>query len=152
MAKSFSPGETSLRVFIAAAMFAIVSLAGCDDGRPQRVPVSGRVLIDGQPLTHGFVQVVPAGDRAASGKIGADGRFTLTTFEENDGCVLGTHAVAVIGLESMGAGAQKWHAPKIYASPETSGLTIDVTGPTDSIELNLTWDGGKPFIERFGEE
>ena len=28
---------------------------GCDDGRPKRVPVSGQVLIDGEPLRGGIV-------------------------------------------------------------------------------------------------
>lgn len=131
----------------------LLSLAvGCGDNRPKRVPVSGRVLIDGEPLSHGFVQVVPAGDRAATGKIGSDGRFTLTTFEPEDGCVLGTHPVAVIATESIDGSSQRWHAPKKYMDSTTSGLQIEVTEPTDSMELNLSWDGGQPFVEKFDSE
>jgi hypothetical protein len=26
-------------------------------------------------------------------------------------------------------------------------LTIDIDGPTDALVINLSWDGGKPFIE-----
>ncbi len=129
----------------------LLTATGCDD-RPRRVHASGRVLIDGQPLEHGFVQVVPAGDRPATGKLGPDGRFTLTTFDENDGVVPGTHPVAVIGTESIDGASQRWHAPRKYISPDTSGLTITVDEPSDSLEINLSWDGGKPFVERFYEE
>ena len=44
------------------ALAMVCSMAGCGDGRPTRVPVSGQVLIDGAPLTHGYVRFTPAGD------------------------------------------------------------------------------------------
>lgn len=124
---------------------------GCDSG-PKIVQVSGIVLVDGKPLTVGFIQVAPADYRAASGKINPDGTFTLSTNTENDGCVIGTHPVAIIALESLGPSAQKWHAPKIYNSSETSGLTISVDKPTKDLKIEITWSGGKPFIEKFGRE
>lgn len=133
----------------AAAALGLAALAvGCDTG-PKIVPVSGRVLIDGKPLTTGVVRVMPADFRAASGRIGPDGRFTLTTRAANDGCVVGTHAVTVIANETLGAAAQKWHAPRKYVEAATSGLTVTVDGPTDALTINLSWDGGKPFLERF---
>jgi hypothetical protein len=121
-------------------------LVGCGDGRPKRVPVSGRVTIDGKPLPAGFIQVCPANQRVATGNIGPDGRFQLTTFDPNDGCVVGKHPVAVSGREVKG-NALLWHAPKKYSNMDTSELQVEVTGPTDNVEINLTWDGGKPFKE-----
>lgn len=138
----------------AAALALLAAAAGCGGG-PKVVPVSGRVLIDGRPLTHGTVQVQPAGYRAASGKIGPDGRFTLTTTADNDGCLVGTHPIAVVATETLGPGAQKWHAPRKYAAAETSGTTVTVDGPTDNLEIKLTWAGetpGAPFVEKFGKE
>lgn len=126
-------------------------MAGCDD-RPQRVPVSGIVLIDGKPLTYGFVQVVPENARPSSGKVGPDGRFTLTCYDESDGCVPGTHKAAVIGSEPMGGSAQKWHAPPKYQDYTTSGLTVEIKEPTDSLVINISWEGGKPYVERFSDE
>lgn len=114
--------------------------------------MSGIVLIDGAPLTHGFVQVAPAGFRPASGPIGSDGRFTLTTLKEGDGCVVGTHPVAVIATESLGPSGQKWHAPKQYAAQDTSGLKVTIDGPTSDLKIELTWAGGKPFVEQFNKE
>lgn len=127
-------------------------LVGCGDGRPQRVRVSGKVLIDGAPLTAGFIQVIPENDRAASSKIEPDGGFRLTTFDPQDGCVPGQHKVVVIASERLNALSQKWNAPKKYADPQASGLTVDIKEPTDSLTINLSWEGGKPFIEKFEAE
>ena len=124
-----------------------IILVGCGDGRPRRVLVSGQVLIDGKPLEHGFVQVVPAGDRAANGKLGPGGRFTLETFDPKDGCVPGRHGVAIIGLESINAASQRWHAPKKYMTAETSGLHVNIEGPTDDLKIEISWEGGAPFME-----
>ena len=124
------------------------SLPGCRDGRPHRVVVSGRVLIDGQPVEHGNVRFHPADHRPASGKLGPGGRFELSTYERADGCVLGVHPVTVNALEVLGASSQRWHAPKKYRDPSTSGLVAEITEPTDAVEIELTWDGGKPFVER----
>jgi len=123
-------------IFLALCSTAI---HGCDSG-PKLVQVSGIVLIDGKPLPLGFVQVAPADYRAASAKINPDGTFTLTTNEPNDGCVKGTHPVAIIALEPLGPSAQKWHAP----------ITVDK--PTKDLKIEITWSGGKPFLDKFVKE
>lgn len=130
----------------------ILATAGCGDGRPKRVPVSGRVTIDGQPLETGFIQVVPEGDRPATGKLGTGGRFTLTTYDTEDGCVLGKHLVSVAANKSLNPTTMQWFAPKKYISTATSGLTLEVTGPRDDVEIKLSWEGGKPYIEKYEPE
>ena len=55
----------------------ILAATGCGDGRPERVPVAGVVLIDGEPLTSGNIKFVPKDGRPSAGKIGPDGRFNL---------------------------------------------------------------------------
>jgi len=133
-------------VTLISLLFPLV--AGCGDGRPRRVPVSGQVLIDGKPLTRGFIRLVPEGARPAAGQIGPDGRFTLKTFEPGDGAVTGRHEVSVTAVESLSDTVQRWYTPKKYADPSTSGLTVTINEPTDSLLIELTWDGGKPFIEK----
>ena len=133
-----------MRVF--GLLLVALVLTGCDD-RPLRVPISGKVLIDGQPLTQGAVCVVPAGDRPASGRIGPDGTFRLTTFDENDGCVLGTHPVMIVAREQITPTRMKWLVPKKYQSVEGTDRQVTIDAPTDNLVIELTWDGGAPFIE-----
>jgi hypothetical protein len=131
-----------------AILGSAVLVAGCDDGKPKRVPVSGTVLIDGKPLTMGTVRMFPAsGGRPASGQIGPDGRFAMTTFQLNDGAVVGSNRVEIRAVEPISDSTSRWHAPQKYATAETSGLEISIDQPIDDLELAITWDGGKPFIE-----
>ncbi|MCA9248069.1 MAG: hypothetical protein KDA42_13165 [Planctomycetales bacterium] len=132
-------------------MILVQGVSGCDDGRPERVKVSGIVLLDGEPLNWGYVRVLPSDARAAGGRLDADGRFALTCFDDEDGAVIGTHVVTVSAGESLGPTRRKWHAPKKYADPKTSELTVTIDGPTDDLRIELTWDGGKPFVEESGQ-
>lgn len=131
----------------------LMSLAGCGDGRPQRVPVSGQVLIDGKPLCQGAIRLVSENARPATGMIGPDGRFSLGTYERDDGCVPGQHQIVVVALEILDGSSQQWHAPKKYAQPATSGLNVEITEPTDSLLIELSWGGQRgPVVERFGSD
>jgi hypothetical protein len=128
-------------------LIALMGATGCGDGRPQRVPVSGTVLIDGAPLSYGFVTFVPATGRSASGQLDAQGRFTLGSYEPGDGVLPGPQRVSVLARESLNDKQAKWHAPKKYGKHETSGIVIDITGPNDDVKIDLSWGGEKPSIE-----
>jgi hypothetical protein len=125
-----------------------ICVAGCAEKRPTRVPVSGTVTIDGAPLTFGSVMFVNADTRPAGSAIDGQGRFTLSCYEAADGAVLGLHRVKVTAAQPHGTNAVRWLAPKKYASENTSGIDIEITEPRDDLNIELTWDGGKPFIER----
>lgn len=137
------------RRFVLAASFSIAACLGCGDGRPTRVPVSGQVTIDGQPLQFGSVLFKIEGGRSAGASLDKDGRYQLTTYEPGDGVMVGDYKVAITGNEPIGETAAKWHAPKKYQDVTTSGLTATVDGPRDDLDFELTWDGGKPFVEKF---
>ena len=124
-----------------------LSMLGCSENAVERVPVSGRVLLDGEPLAFGTITVIPKGVRQAGGKI-VNGEFSLMTYEKGDGTALGTHQVAILSAETLGPSARKWMIPKHYARASKSGLTLTVDGPTDSALFELSWEGGKPFVER----
>src|SRR5436190_24082704 len=79
----------------------LVIVAGCGDGRPKRVPVAGKVLIDGEPLKFGGVMFVPENGRASSGTLDANGNFALTCYSDNDGALIGKHKVQVFGQETI---------------------------------------------------
>lgn len=131
-----------------------LALAGCGDGRPKRVPVAGQVLIDGHPLVpkgtgYYYVRLVPSDARPALGMIDAEGRFRLTTFGGEDGCTLGEHKVTVMAYEQIGPAACRWMAPKKYIDFSTTDKTVTINGPTSDLKIELSWEGGGPFVERF---
>lgn len=124
------------------------AVVGCSDGRPERLTVSGQVLIDSQPLTYGYVRFVPKGARPSTSMLDENGRFTLTCYGNEDGVVPGVHQVEVNAGEPLSSTKTYWHAPKKYARFRTSPLKQEITESTDSLVIDLTWDGGKPFTER----
>jgi hypothetical protein len=122
-------------------------LSGCD-GRPERVPVAGIVLIDGQPLKSGNIKFVPKNGRPSAGKIGADGHFNLTCYDGNDGALLGTHRVQIASNRIISDSKIEWYAPKDYADFRTSGIEINVTEPVEDLKIELNWGGKKgPYID-----
>ena len=137
-----------MRTFATSSLLlcAVVLLLGCGDGRPKRVPFSGQVLIDNQPLTSGTIMVIPENERPASGQISSDGRFTLGTYADADGVVLGTHRVEIVARENLN-NAIKHLTPRMYQDAATSGLTITVEKATSDYKLELSWQGEQPFIE-----
>lgn len=140
-----------VRASLVLATLGLLAVTGCGESGPEIVPVSGQVTIDGEPLTRGNIQVIPQGYRAASGKIGPDGRFTLTTYKAGDGVVRGTHQVAISSHENITPSQQKWYAPKTYLDPTKSGLEITISEPTSELQVPLTWNGGQPYIEKTGD-
>jgi len=136
-----------LGILVAVVAGVLLGVPGCSDNAVERVPVSGRILIDGEPLASGTIIVIPKDVRQAGGKI-VNGEFSLMTYEKGDGTALGTHQVSIYSAETLGPSARKWMIPKHYAVASKSGLTITVDGPTDDALFELSWKGGKPFVER----
>lgn len=108
------------------------------------MPVSGKVLIDGQPLKFGSVVFVPEGGRQSSGTLDSEGHFALTCLTPNDGAIVGKHQIQVLASETVNETTFRVNAPLKYASVSTSGLTEDIQAPTDSLVINLTWKGNTP--------
>jgi hypothetical protein len=137
-AKSFRIAEKWRRSVLVAI---ILVVAGCGPSGPKIVPVSGQVMIDGEPMAAGvvgYVQVVPSEGRAASGTIDPEtGRFKLTTWKEGDGCIVGTHRVTVtvrqtVGVESISL------IPENYDDLSKTDLEVTIDGPIDSLVIELT--------------
>jgi hypothetical protein len=125
--------------------------AGCSSDRPLpgSVPVSGLVTLDAKPLADGRVQFAPAGSgQPAIGMISA-GRFTMRTTMTAPGVLKGPYKVSIVSdqpigdvpLNSMGLPDKVPEAvsniPKRYNSVDTSGFTVDVTGPIRDLTFEL---------------
>ncbi|QEG36461.1 hypothetical protein [Bythopirellula goksoeyrii] len=129
-------------------LLAVIVIAGCSDGRPERVPVSGTVLINGQPLTSGNIKFVPSNGRPSGSKIDEQGHFNLTCYDGNDGALLGKHQVQVSSNRIISDSKIEWYAPKKYADFRTSGIEIEVTEPIEGLEVELSWGDKKgPYID-----
>lgn len=126
----------------------VAATSGCGDRRPERVPVAGIVLIDGQPLNRGNIKFVPKNGRPSAGKIGPDGRFNLTCYDGNDGALLGTHRVQVSSSNIISDNKIEWFAPQQYADFRTSGIEVEVTESVEDLKIELSWGGRKgPYVD-----
>lgn len=123
-----------------------VGLAGCSGGEPVRVPVAGRVTIDGEALTGGTIRFVPKQGRPVSSAILEDGSFDLSSTSIGDkiderGVFPGTYRIAVSASEPIDEESIRWHAPQAYADFRTSGLVKTIDKPIDNLAVELTWKG-----------
>lgn len=120
--------------------FALVSamvLSGCS-GEPDATslpnetlhPVKGKVVTpDDKPVTEGEITFVPVKttSRAASGKIGADGSFTLKSGEQGEGAAAGEYRVKISSTLTTGTGKSlKRVVPLEYEDEDASQLKITV--------------------------
>lgn len=136
-----------------------VLVLGCnqnaDPNRPKTAPVSGTVTHKGQAVDGATVMFVSSSGsgRGAVGKTDAQGRFSMTTFQANDGAIPGSYRVA-ISKTTLEAPAEKT-APKPGVEPDTgtvkqllpekykdstkSGLTAEIKeGGVKDLKFELT--------------
>jgi len=145
------------RFWSASLLLIPVLLAtGCGDGRVARVPVGGSVTVDGEPLAFGTVTFLPIKEgskptRAGGASLTADGNYQATSFEPNDGLLKGKYEVMISGIEPINESSQRWHAPRKYSNPKTSGLTVEIVEENMELNFELSWKGekpGKPFVQK----
>jgi hypothetical protein len=90
-------------VSLGVALPVVAIVLGCGDssGLARRYPVSGTVKYNGKPLERGTISFVPADGkgRAAGGTI-ADGQYSLTTQDQNDGAIPGKYKVGILAKET----------------------------------------------------
>jgi hypothetical protein len=119
---------------------------GCRDSVIERVPVSGEVLIDGQPLTTGNIQFVPEDGRPSSAAIQPDGHFEVSSESvgrtKEMGAAPGRYHVQVASSKVIDEKTIHWNAPARYADFRTSGLEVVIDKPTTDLRIQLTSDEG----------
>lgn len=127
----------------------LIIVPGCGSPGPVMVPVKGTVTYKSVPLTSGVVRFNPVDPkqkdvRAAEGKIGADGAFSLSTFQPGDGALPGDYNVTVTSLPADPNALAKDRAkdlqsvvPEKFADPKTSGLKASVKAGQSSSGLKF---------------
>ena len=128
---------------------AILPCWGCGGGGTphlgKTVPVKGRITYRGKPLVQGTVTFEPEDTgREASGDIGPDGTFVLTTFTDGDGAVPGIHRVRV-GNAAVGPATIGRPAATKNRNPRDAIVTVDV------VEGKTEYDD-RPQVSRTNEE
>jgi|GEM_PF-1806987 len=97
---------SSRRVFVVSLFgWVLPSLSGCGGADPYDTTlVSGVLTCQGKPVANGTVNFTPMPNqgqaegrrgRVALGMTDKEGRFKLTTYENNDGAIVGKHTVTV---------------------------------------------------------
>jgi len=131
-----------------SSLFAVglVALGVCacsGDKRTPTYPVTGQVLDGSKPVANATVILHPVSEVGADvvkprGITQADGTFTLTTYDGNDGAPAGEYRVTVeqwlAGRPDEGPTSR---LPVKFAKPETSGLTATVSAGRTEL---------KPFV------
>lgn len=135
--------RTSLAITLLASCLLSV---GCDSGIATS-PVRGTVTIDGQAYTQGgSVVFQPAGKgKMASGKIGPDGSYELSTYSPGDGAVPGMHQAIVmppppadIGDDQAPVAQPTSPLAAVIAKTPTDELVYEVKpGETNQIDIEL---------------
>ncbi|MGE3821596.1 MAG: hypothetical protein AB7I30_19470 [Isosphaeraceae bacterium] len=83
----------------------LAGMIGCsNDNGLNLAKVSGKVTYNGQPVTAGEILFLPDESQGAigppaSGSIGSDGTYVMSSEESGDGAVVGVHRVGVIGRD-----------------------------------------------------
>jgi hypothetical protein len=143
---------------VVAIVLATVA-GGCSghhqDNRPKLVPVHGVVRLNGKPVDGARVDFHNASpDKpSAYATTDAEGKFTLTTYENGDGAAPGKYRIAVTKAQEAGrhqektappmfrqggAPRPKYLIPPQYSNPATSNLSHEIVdGENPEIVLDL---------------
>lgn len=137
---------------------ALLLLQGCGPSRPPMGKVSGIVTYNGKPVHNAQVSFVSDGaPRNAIARTDEEGRYELTTFERNDGAIVGTHKVVIRkpleqitytddpsdenykkALREAGKTKRTSELPERYVNAETTDLVAEVTKGSNSFDFELT--------------
>lgn len=158
------------RSLLALLAFGLLLESGCGrSDRPSLLPAAGTVKLNGEPLAGAVVAFEPIVDakasfrRPANAVTDAQGRFSLSTYEKDDGIPAGKYRVAIVKREmierpenfneenpNMAGVKYQWITPKGLADPATSGLQAEVSKSGLKPDLFDLHRDGPPEVEAAG--
>jgi len=136
----------------------LAACVGCGGGAnlPDTVPVSGKVALNGKPLTNASVTFIPAGITRGEGGFGTtdqEGRYELTYLRGSSGVPVGEYRV-VINKRVMPDGSDADEGPDVapiesqarellhpkYSNEQHTTLSATVPEGGGSVDFNLSTD------------
>ena len=143
--KTARPAWTWLQWLLCCCVLSVLAfLSGCGSLEFPLAKVRGKVLCDGAPLAWGEVIFTPRPaeggtpqletGKAATGQIGEDGQFELSTYAEGDGAIVGRHEVQVLP-----SGLRGENEP--FPCMTTGGYFVEVTEGDNELTLELSSEG-----------
>jgi hypothetical protein len=138
------------RFTVLIACLGLVALLAEGCGRKNQLEtaeVTGRVTVNGQPLTGGMVAFMCPQGPVAKGPIGSGGSFRMGPYVAGagDGVIVGRYQVVISAPDPEALAATKGieHVPSLiparYSVPATSGLTFEVKpGQHNTANFELT--------------
>lgn len=129
---------------IAICLCTVPAMVGCGSSEFETASVTGTVTSGGQPVDAGTIVFTPvaSGDnnlvgKPATGYIRSGGFFTLSTYGNEDGAVVGTHKVTVQGVEGQIEEGER--EPSGGTNPGTTTESFEVVAGEDNVfSIDLT--------------
>ncbi len=140
--------STTIPTLLLFGGLAFVIGCGGGSGEKPTASVTGKVTFNGEPVKGGSLNFAPAGGGAEPGKpgtaeIGEDGTYSVSTYGDGDGAVVGPHTVSYSAPSPEAAEAEGGDEGHVAAKPsEYDGLvpketkvTVESGGSTIDVEL-----------------
>lgn len=82
-------------VVLGIILLPVLGLPGCGDSGPEIVPVTGKILMNGEPVTNASVTFFATSGRPSYGTSDAEGKYTLEYSHDVQGAIVGDHKVVI---------------------------------------------------------
>jgi hypothetical protein len=131
------------RLIPLACLGVLLAAVGCSKG-PNVVKVSGVATHKGQPVPNLRLNFQPDVGRPSWGDTDENGRFTLEYDAQNKGALVGKHTVSAVYQARTPEEEMSGKVPALakavlakYGDTMNSPLKVDITGPTDNLEVKF---------------
>ena len=109
-------------------------------------PVEGQVIFEGRPAAEAWVVFHPKADNPnlprPRAKVDQQGKFTLTTYEPQDGAPAGEYAVTLELRKVINKNAEGEIGPNLlpaaYSSPQTTKIVAKIAEGPNKVPITLT--------------
>jgi hypothetical protein len=129
----------------------VLPLVGCGGKERKTAVVRGTLTYNGKPVPNGTISFVPESGPAATGEIQSNGTYSLTTYRNGDGAVLGKHKVIIVAMEDMSGKLPEARnplpppiVPVKVTSLATTDLRAEVKDQENTIDFKLEDEKKKP--------